>query len=179
MKELIVVEGKDDISAVKNAVEAQVIQTSGLGLEEKTFNIIEKAVNTTGVIILTDPDYAGEKIRRMINERVPGCKNAFIPKKEGTKNGNVGVENASPQAIREAIDNVKVTATAAKAEHTMESIMHLGLLFGEGSKERRQIVGDRLGIGPVNGKQFLNRINSFGISLRELEDAMEDLKKES
>ena len=35
-----------------------------------------------GVIIFTDPDAPGEKIRSTINQHVKGCKNAFIDRKK-------------------------------------------------------------------------------------------------
>jgi len=37
IKEIIVVEGKSDISAVKKAVDAEVISTSGLGINDKIY----------------------------------------------------------------------------------------------------------------------------------------------
>ena len=81
IREVIVVEGKDDEAAVKKAVDAEVIITSGLGIEEKTIERICHAQQRTGVIIFTDPDFPGEKIRKMISEKVPGCKHAYLPRK--------------------------------------------------------------------------------------------------
>ncbi|NCC80246.1 MAG: toprim domain-containing protein, partial [Clostridia bacterium] len=66
IKEVIVVEGKDDISAVKKAVYAEVLAVHGYGINEDSMNKIREAAKRTGVIILTDPDHAGERIRRMI-----------------------------------------------------------------------------------------------------------------
>ena len=66
IKEVIVVEGKDDVSAVKKAVDAEVISVSGYGINKASMDKIKEASRRTGVIILTDPDHAGERIRRMI-----------------------------------------------------------------------------------------------------------------
>lgn len=46
------------------------------------------------MIILTDPDHAGERIRKIVSAKVPGCKHAFIPEKDATRKGDIGVENA-------------------------------------------------------------------------------------
>jgi ribonuclease M5 len=88
IKEIIVVEGKDDESAVKLAVDAEVIITSGFGITEETFRRIEFAQEKKGVIVFTDPDYAGEQIRKRINRRIKGCKNAYLSRKEARKNNN-------------------------------------------------------------------------------------------
>ena len=44
IKEIIVVEGKDDERAVKQAADAEVIITSGYGITEETFRKIEFAM---------------------------------------------------------------------------------------------------------------------------------------
>ncbi|MEA1969900.1 MAG: toprim domain-containing protein, partial [Thermodesulfobacteriota bacterium] len=76
--ETIVVEGRDDESAVKQAVDAEIIITHGFGIKESTFKRIEWAKEKNGVIVFTDPDTAGEIIRKRINKRVKGCKNAYL-----------------------------------------------------------------------------------------------------
>jgi ribonuclease M5 len=71
IKEIIVVEGRDDEAAVKKAVEAETIATHGFGISQETFARIEKAYAERGIIIFTDPDHAGEKIRKRLSERFP------------------------------------------------------------------------------------------------------------
>lgn len=176
IREWIVVEGKDDIAAVKKAVHAQVIATSGLGLEEATLQLIQQVGDHSGVIVLTDPDFPGEKIRRMINDRIPGCKNAYLAKADGLKNGNVGVENASPQVIRQALKDAKYHISDEET-HRLEDLLHLGLLHGAGAKEKRRMVGEALGIGYANAKQFMGRINSYAITPEQLGRAVEDAEK--
>ncbi len=43
IKEVIVVEGRDDLDAVKKAVDAEIIITHGFGISEKTFQLIKVA----------------------------------------------------------------------------------------------------------------------------------------
>ena len=61
IKEVIVVEGKDDIAAVKKAVNAEMIATGGFGINAKVIARIKEAQKRKGVIVLTDPDFAGEE----------------------------------------------------------------------------------------------------------------------
>lgn len=77
IKEIIIVEGKDDTLAIKRAVDADTIETNGSAINQSIIEQIRLAQNTRGVIIFTDPDAPGEKIRKTIAEHVPGCKHAF------------------------------------------------------------------------------------------------------
>jgi ribonuclease M5 len=61
IKEVIVVEGRDDITAVKRAVDAEVIAVGGFGINRKVIQRIQEAQKRKGVIVLTDPDFAGER----------------------------------------------------------------------------------------------------------------------
>ena len=83
IKEIIIVEGKHDIAFLKTFLEADFIETNGLGLNEQTKLTIKKLYEQGNeFIVLTDPDYPGEKIRKEIQEIAPNCKHAFIRKKE-------------------------------------------------------------------------------------------------
>ena len=63
IKEVLVVEGKMDVVAINKAVEADCIITEGFNLLPKTIKNIRAAYEKRGIIILTDPDSAGERIR--------------------------------------------------------------------------------------------------------------------
>lgn len=167
IKEVIVVEGKDDILAVKRAVDAELIATSGLGLNDKIMERIKSAAQRCGIIVLTDPDYPGEKIRKMIQAEVPDCKHAFLPRELATKNGDVGIENASPESIREALSKIKTEMDANRCEFTISDLVKYNLTGTDMSVKRRDFVGRELGIGYGNAKQFLNRLNRYGITREE------------
>ncbi|QCX33460.1 ribonuclease M5 [Caloramator sp. E03] len=176
IKEIIVVEGKDDVAAVKRAVDAELITTSGLGITDKTIEKIKTAAKNRGVIVFTDPDYAGEKIRKIISQKVPGCKHAFLPRELAMKDKDIGIENASVEAIRDALSKVK-TEVFGRNEFTMDDLYKYGLLGEENSSILRDKVGAILGIGYGNGKQFLNRLNRYGITREEYESAIKKSKE--
>jgi len=173
IKEVIVVEGKDDISAVKKAVDAEVIAVNGYGINQDSMNKIREAAKRTGVIILTDPDHAGERIRRMIAKRVPEAKHAYIMREEGTKNGNVGVENADEESIIRALENAKAVVEEKILLFSTRDMVYFKLSGAKDSKLRRQIMGKALGIGYGNSSSFLSRLNSFKITKEEFEKAIE------
>ncbi|WP_138204362.1 ribonuclease M5 [Haloimpatiens lingqiaonensis] len=179
IKEVIVVEGRDDITAVKNAVEAEVIAVGGFGINKKVIDKIKEAQKRQGVIVLTDPDFAGEKIRKIISKRVEGIKHAYISKVDGIKDGDIGVENASPEVIRRALAQAKCEQKEKRQEFTIEDMLYFKLSGYNNSKDRRDKLGKELGIGYGNANQFLSRLNNYGISKEEFIKAMEKVDKES
>ena len=132
------------------------------------------------MILLTDPDYAGKKIRAVIEKNIPNIKHAFVSRKNATKKDNIGVENASDDAIREALSHILVSGASDKNKDpifTVEDLVENGLCIGKGSKEKRLMLGDMLNIGYYNSKQLLNALNSFNITRSEFEEAMKSIKE--
>ncbi|MBI0581133.1 ribonuclease M5 [Neobacillus cucumis] len=174
IKEIIVVEGKDDTTAIKRAVDADTIETNGSAVNQATIEKVKRAQEKRGVIIFTDPDFPGEKIRKTIAEKVPGCKHAFLPKEVAiAKNGKgVGVEHAHPEAIVEALKDAQMMRETIVEEISQEDLVIAGLIGGEGSKERRIKLGNLLKIGYTNGKQLHKRLMMFQISKQEFAQAL-------
>lgn len=176
-KEVIVVEGRDDAVAVQRAVDAEVIITHGFGINEDTINRIKFAHQRKGIIIFTDPDYAGEKIRQIISKKIKGCKHAFLPRQQATKNGDIGIENASPENIRIALEKVRTESPFYRKEFKQEDLIKNDLLGSKRSSERRDALGKHLGIGYANAKQFLNRLNYYSITREEFEEGIEKIRQ--
>ena len=180
IKEIIVVEGKDDTVAVKNAVDADTIETNGSAIGKHVIEQIKLAKERRGVIILTDPDYPGERIRKIVRQHVPGCIHAFLPKKEAiSKNGaNLGVENASRDAIRLALKDANEEQDDWFEQVSWEELLALGLIAGKTSRKRRERLGELLKIGYTNGKQLYKRLIMFKITEDEFTKAMTCVLKE-
>lgn len=174
IKEVIVVEGKHDTTAVRRAVSADTIETGGSAVNKDILARIELAQKRRGVIILTDPDHAGERIRSIVSKRVPGCKHAFLSQEDATLSGDIGIENAKPEAIRAALEAVRTEAEAAGTDLSWADLYAAGLAGTDGSAERRLHAGRNLRIGYANAKTFLNRCAMFGIGRREVANALRD-----
>lgn len=175
IKEVIVVEGRDDITAVKRALDCELIATGGFGFPKGVMERIKTAQKKKGVIIFTDPDFAGEKIRKTISAQIPECKHAFLPREEAIKDGDIGIENASPESILAALEMVRTETKDERNEFSQRDLVKNGLLGGEKSSEKRDLVGRQLGIGYGNSKQFLNRLNNYGVTREEFESAVEKI----
>jgi ribonuclease M5 len=185
IQELIVVEGKNDAHAVRNALgEVDILWTEGYGLTLEKLNYITEVAKRRGVIVFTDPDSVGEQIRERIRRHVPEVKHVYLSKGDARskKNDDIGVENAQPEEIRRAFRHIwtdKSIETVCKKNQL--EILNLNDLFEAGltgypdSSDRRLAVGRLLGIGDTNAKQFLQRLNRFGISRSEFEQAVREV----
>ena len=180
IKEIIVVEGKDDTTAIKRAVDADTIETNGSAVNQATIEKVKRAQGTRGVIIFTDPDYPGEKIRKTIAGAVPDCKHAFLTKGDAlAKSGKgVGVEHASPEAIRAALKGAQFMHEGVSEQITQEDLLTAGLIGGQGAKERRILLGQLLKIGYTNGKQLHKRLMMFQVSRQEFAEALSVVRQE-
>lgn len=177
IKELIVVEGKNDTAAVKRAVDADTIETGGSAVDRRVIAKIALAAERRGVIILTDPDHAGERIRKIVSSKVPGCKHAFIPEQDATAKGDIGVENASPESIRHALAHVHTEFEGAPVLIGMDDLIAAGLIGHPSAAERRMALGNILGIGYCNGKQLYKRLAIFRITPEEFGDALRQMNQ--
>lgn len=180
IKEVIVVEGKSDTEKIQLAVEADTIETQGLALEPETLAMIEHAQKTRGVIVLTDPDYPGETIRKKITQKVPGVKHAFITTGEGAPKfkGTLGIEHASIATIQAALKGLYSVATNESKPISKKFLRANGLTGGKASKQLRIALGEKLRIGYTNSKQLQKRLTMFGITEEEVARTLKEIKKE-
>jgi ribonuclease M5 len=172
IKETIVVEGRDDTAAINRAVEAHTIETHGFGITKETWQLIQKAYDTTGIIIFTDPDYIGEQIRKRILDKFPEAGQAYLDRMDASAGGDVGIENGSPDAIRAALSICKYLKRNQTEVFSREDLIAAGLWGGPNSAERRRQTGKILGIGYGNCNSFLKKLNQFLISKEEFNEAI-------
>ena len=172
LKEVLIVEGKSDTAAVKRAVEADCIETGGFHFSRNTLANIAAAYKKRGIIILTDPDSAGENIRNFLSKKFPQAKHAYIPRDEATANNDVGIEQAAPESIRRALSKVRTLEINPSEEFTAAEMIKFGLAGGANSSKLRDKIGAALGIGYGNVKTFVKRLNNYGVTRAEFIEAV-------
>lgn len=169
INEVIIVEGKTDTALLKELYDVDTIETHGLAIDDETVELIRKVSQTRGIIILTDPDYPGMKIRNRINEEIKGCKNAFVAKKDATGKKKLGIAEARKESIIEALENV-VTFSPAQESITWQEFLSLDIV---GNKQKRLQIYEIFHLGYGNVKTLFKRLNMTGITknmiLKELE----------
>jgi haloacid dehalogenase superfamily, subfamily IA, variant 1 with third motif having Dx(3-4)D or Dx(3-4)E len=153
IKEIIIVEGQYDAAKLTNIVDGIVITTNGFSIfsDEEKKELIRTLGARNGIIILTDSDAAGFKIRHYIEKiatNIP-IKHAYIPemmgkekrKSEPSKEGTLGVEGIPDEIIIKALmqcgatENKEIVHTE---NFTYTDLYELGLSGTNGSAAFRR-----------------------------------------
>lgn len=178
LKEVLVVEGKDDTKRIQQAVNADTFETNGSALNKTKLAQIKQLQATRGVIVLTDPDFNGERLRKLISAAVPDAKHAFITRKQGVPEnagGSLGVEHADPAVIKSALQHLSAGSLDDKPLIFQQDLLATGLVGQADSRQRREKLGEVLNLGYVNGKQLLKRLQLFQVSRADFEKAVQQL----
>lgn len=170
----VIVEGKYDKIKVSSVIDGEIIVTDGFGVFKSREKLtLIKRLSENGVIILTDSDGAGKLIRSHISGAVPADKiyNLYIPKikgkekrkREGSKEGTLGVEGVDADILRGIFETfLKNHTVKAKSggKLTKADLFTLGLSGSEGSSERRDRIAEKLGLpSGLTAPAFLSAVN--------------------
>ena len=175
INEVVVVEGYHDLAKLKAIyLDIDVYITNGSEISDNVLKELKKLNKSRGLILLLDPDYQGERIRRIINNYVGVTKHAFLNKKDciNKNQTKVGIEHANSTKIIEALSSFYTTKKDIKTRIEIRDLTRLGLVGKPHSKEMRMRLGETLGIGLNNGKTLLNKVNMFGITLEQIRDSL-------
>lgn len=174
IKEIIIVEGKSDKQFLQTFLDADIFTCNGSAIDGFDFAYIEKLSKERGVIILTDPDYPGMKIRNFLQDKIKNCKHAFVRKEKSIKHRKVGVAESSKEEVLHAIENiVSFDENDIKGILTINDLVQLKLT-GDNSINNKKKIIDMYHIGYCNSKTMLKRLNMLNISFEELKGVLFD-----
>lgn len=174
----VIVEGKYDKIKLSGFIDAVIIETDGFRIfsnsEKKA--LIRRLAETNGIIIMTDSDAAGFKIRNYIRNIAADGEiiNVYIPdvfgkekrKTEPSKEGKLGVEGISEEIIRDAMEKAGVyhtqTQNINKRQVSVTDLFEDGLTGTDNAKERKYKLLSILGLpSRISNTQLLKLINTF------------------
>lgn len=156
LKQAVVVEGKYDKIRLSSVVDATVIETGGFRIfsNKETLQMLRIVAKNCGIVIMTDSDFAGFRIRNYLNKAITVGKvyNAYLPdvsgkekrKSKPSKEGLIGVEGFGEEDI---LNSLRL-AGVLDSENTLEisekiekfDLFSLGLSGGQDSKLKREAV---------------------------------------
>ncbi len=170
--EVIVVEGNHDAQHIKRIFpQADIVITNGAEIPPETLDLLKALNDKRGLILLLDPDYPGERIRKIITQHVGPTKHVFIQKhhcinKQGTK---VGIEHAPLLIIKKALEREMHEPNDQHGTLTMVDLAQLGLNGVKNASKQREKVCHHFHLGHCNAKTLLKRLNMFAIKKKDLE----------
>ena len=169
---ILVVEGASDKAFISTFLEADFVITNGSEVSRETIEYIREAKKTRDVVVLTDPDSPGKRIRDILDQNIPGLLHAFVPKEHSIKHNKVGVAESSEEDVMNALSHIVPSKDVKKGNLTLADFYDLGLSGSDSSKKRRDIVAKKLHLGFGNAKTLLQRANALGISKEQIEEAL-------
>lgn len=169
IKEVIIVEGKNDTNTLQRYLDCDTIETNGTHIGKEILMQIQLAQEKRGVIIFTDPDFPGEKIRTIINQNVHGCKHAFIEKAKAKTTKKVGVEHATKENIIEALHHVMTYADDFTETLNHDEFLSLGLQGQPYSATKREMIAVKLHLGKPNAKTLWKRLNMLQLTKEDIQ----------
>ena len=160
LSQAVVVEGKYDKIKLESVIRAVIIPTNGYGIfkDAEKLALIRYYAETTCIIILTDSDSAGFRIRNYLKGAISQnqIKHVYIPdvfgkerrKRLPSAEGKLGVEGISRDMLLEAFARAGVTASETEPEDpiTRLDFYELGLMGGQDSAASRRALLQKLSL---------------------------------
>lgn len=172
---IIVVEGTTDKAFLSAFIDAEFVLTNGSDVPQRTIDYLKEALKTRDIIVLTDPDSPGKRIRDILDQQIPDLKHAYVEKAKCIKHHKVGVAESNQTEVLRALDCIIPSKNAPKKGNlTANDLFELGLIGGNDSSKLREKVELKLNLGHTNGKSLLQRANALGLTRKDLERAVHE-----
>ena len=189
----IIVEGKYDKIKLDSVIDGIILVTNGFRIfhDKEKLGLIRYYAKKTGIIILTDSDSAGRKIRGYIKGTVPEGKvmNVYIPdifgkekrKEKPSAEGKLGVEGIVTKVLLEAFRKAGITASSGGkwSDITKQTLFELGLSGGKCSSELRVKLQKKLGLPSLMSASALVDVLCTMTDSAGLEQMVKELKEEN
>lgn len=188
----IVVEGKYDKIKISSILDAVIIITNGFGIfkDQEKLELIRHYAKTIGVIVLTDSDTAGFRIRNFIKGAVkegtlyhvytPDIYGKERRKEKASAEGKLGVEGIDKKRLLEAFEKAGVFAAEAVEKPdpiTKMDLYLLGLSGGTDSKALRKQIQKQLELPDLLSTSALVEVLNTMLTRSELEKLVDELRR--
>lgn len=193
IKEAIIVEGIYDKIKLSRFIDGIIFVTDGFSVikDKKRLASIKTLAENGGIVIFTDSDTAGFKIRNFIKQNIPKeyVKHAYAPEIFGKekrksapgKEGLLGVEGMSEDIILDALKKAGCETENSSPQKksdkpiTKADMYALGLSGGKNSAFLRKKLEKELNIpSKISANMLLDVLNRL-LTLEELKDLITDI----
>jgi ribonuclease M5 len=200
IKQTVIVEGKYDKIKLENIISANIITTEGFriynNLEKQA--LIRNIAKKTGIIILTDSDSAGRRIRNFIKKftKDSDCEiiNIYMPEIPGkekrkntpSKENLIGVEGTDQKIISETFEQFGVTSEYYNDNNDRQNRRKIskidfyedGLSGGFESAKKREYLCEYLSLPKMSANALIEALNIL-MSFEDYKKALCTLHKKN
>lgn len=161
---VLIVEGKDDVSYLSSFINALFFTTQGYDLSEEKIKFLAKASKVNKLIIFTDPDEAGDKIRNTLKTNINGLFEAKCQKiaRKGKKKS--GVAEMDRSAVVDALKDLTTITATPRYNYGLSSLVSLS----EDPSKISEMIINKYGLIHGNNKSLENQLNILKIKPQEL-----------
>lgn len=177
----VIVEGRYDAARLTNLVDTLILTTDGFAIfkDKARQKLFKQTARARGLIVLTDSDAAGFKIRHFVTNLAGAAyvRQAYVPAIEGKesrkaepgKEGLLGVEGIRDELILQALQTAlaSVPDTPDSAPENLRPITYTdlyewGISGTANSAGRRRALLSRLGLPPrLSKKELVSVLNTL------------------
>lgn len=181
IQKALLVEGKYDAARLTNLVEGTILTTDGFRVmkDRNLQKMLKQLAKAQGLLILTDSDAAGFKIRHFVTGLVGAqyVLQAYVPaipgkesrKEQPGKEGLLGVEGVSDAVILQSLQDALRGATERPSDAvlsgqsiTYTDLYEWGISGTANSAEKRRVLLRQLGLPPrLSKKELLQVLNTL------------------
>lgn len=161
---IIVVEGESDKAFLSSFVKAYFFVTNGLDISKEKLEFLSLASKQKEIIVLTDNDVAGERIRNKINSVIKTAKNIKI---SGFSRKNYKKRGVAESSIEEITTLLKPFSISTDFEIVDYELSTLISLNENPSKIKEEII-QKYHLLEGSNKSVENQLNILGIDKEEL-----------
>ena len=166
---LLVVEGINDEAFLSSFLDVEIVTTNGYDIPKEEVSYLLEISKLKKIIIFTDPDEAGIKIRERLNKLLPNSINLTIDINKCNKHNKHGVAECTKEEILNVLKPYLVKSLTRNTALSSVDLYNLGLI-GPGSKPNKEKIIKHFHLGRCTGNKLLKRINSLQITLEKLKE---------
>lgn len=160
LEQAVIVEGKYDKIKLESVLDALILTTDGFRIyrDKQRRALFRSLAETRGLVVLTDSDAAGFRLRAYVADIAPKgtVAHVYIPdvfgkerrKTAPSAEGKLGVEGIDAATLREAFRRAGVLEGGKRppAGVTRQDLYEDGFMGGRHSSDKRYALYDRLGL---------------------------------
>ena len=161
---VLVVEGTSDVAFLSSYFEALFFITNGLDVSEEKLDFLSRASKVNKIIVMSDPDEAGQTIENKIKNKINGVFTSKIKKNQRKNYKKSGVAESSIQEVESALKDFVTEDELFNQNYELSTLISLD----KNPSEKRQEIANRFGLIIGNNKSLENQLRILKITREEL-----------
>ena len=160
---VLIVEGNNDVSYLSSFVNALFFVTNGYDLNEKKIDLLQRAAKVNKLIIFTDPDEAGEKIKEKLKSCISPIFDTKIEKNYRKNTKKYGVAELTKESVIKALDPFTVKDPIEYERYDL-----VGLSSLKRNDNIKSFIIEKYRLIGGNNKAIENQLRILKVSAKEI-----------